>query len=481
MVACPATTTVDALHHNHLLISRQSISESREGLLIFQKCGSIKHLKQIHAHLLRTGLAHNPILVTKLLTLCSSYRKLQYATLIFNQMQNPPTFTWNVMIRAHTRNGSPTFALLLYTLMLNRGVPPDKFTFPFVIKACLNSFSVKEGKQVHAHVVKSQFAGDIFVQNTLMDLYLKCGDLEFARLMFDKMRVRNVVSWTTMVSGLVFCGELETASAIFEAMSVRNVVSWTTMVNGYARNGRIQEAFELFRRMQLENVRPNEFTLVSLLLACTEVGSLRLGSWIHEFARKNGFEMGIFLGTALIDMYSKCGSIDDAIKVFDQMPMRSLVTWNSMITSLGVHGRGNKAIALFGEMEKAKVKPDEITFIGVLSACVNECMVDKGYGFFINMTKHYGIKPTVGHYVCMVDLLGRAGMLDEAYELVKNMTVEPHVDVWGALLRACKTNGNIKLEEVVYKHILELDSSKEGHVICNSAQQQLQCFGWEVG
>ncbi|XP_058092807.1 pentatricopeptide repeat-containing protein At3g26630, chloroplastic-like [Magnolia sinica] len=457
--------------------------ESQQTLSLLQKSRNLKQLQQIHAHILKTNIAHNQILITKLLSLYSSHKNLDSATLLFNHIQTPLTFTCNIMIRIHTRNGAPHDALLVYRLMLFRRIPPDKFTFPFVIKACssLNSHAaVKSGRPVHAHAVKAGFSTDLFVQNTLMDLYLKHGVMDCGRKVFDKMRVRNVVSWTTVVSGLVVCGELEAARDVFEKMPVRNVVSWTAMINGYVRHGRPQEAFEVFHQMQVENVRPNEFTLVSLLLACTELGSLKLGSWIHEFAHKNGFELGVYLGTALIDMYSKCGSILDAMKVFDKMTSRSVATWNSMITGLGVHGRGNEAIALYSEMEKRNVRPDEVTFIGVLCACVNACMVDEGFEIFENMIKRYGIIPTLEHYRCMVELLRRAGMLDEVHELLKKMPMEADVNVWRAFLRACEAHGNIKFQEGTYKLIAELEPSIGG-VGHSLGPRRHQCVEWEVG
>ncbi|OVA17321.1 Pentatricopeptide repeat [Macleaya cordata] len=471
MVVCLSSCTTDSLprttNNNNIIVnnnknnpflltsSRGRRFDSREALLFLRRGNtSFKQLKQIHAQIIRNGL-HDHFLLTKLLLrLCfppppppsssssSShfFNRMEYATslFLFHQTQNPPTtFTWNLMIRSHTLNGTSHQALLIYHLMIHRDVLPDNFTFPFVIKACLvSSAPILQGKEVHSRAIKTGFSSDIFVQNTLMDFYFKCGDPVYGRKVFDNMLTRTIVSWTTMLVGLISCGELEAARDVFELMPDRNVVSWTAMISGYARNKQPQEAFELFRRMQLDNVMPNEYTLVSLLVACTELGSLKLGCWIHDFAHKNGFELGVFLGTALIDMYSKCGSLEDARKVFDKMPIKSTVTWNSMITSLGVHGRGDEALRLFREMEKANVEPDAITFVGVLCACLNGGLVDEGCRYFRYMRDRYGITPIMDHYVCMIELLGRAGMLDEAYQLVNIMQVKPNDDIWEALLRA---------------------------------------------
>ncbi|XP_057544340.1 pentatricopeptide repeat-containing protein At3g26630, chloroplastic [Amaranthus tricolor] len=376
---------------------------------LLQTCTNPNHLTQIHAKIIRSNLSSNNLLNTQLIRLYSSYGNLNYATSIFQQLQFPSTFTWNLIIRCHTINGSPSQSIILYNFMICTGVIPDKFTFPFVIKACAASSSIEKGKEIHGFAVKTGYYGkDMFVKNTLLDMYLKCRCLEFARKVFDEMNVRNVVSWTTMISGLIGFGEVDNARRLFDVMPQRNVVSWTVMINGYVSNGRPQEAFELFSEMQIEGVRPNEFTLVSLLKGCTELGSLTLGDWVHDYAIKNGFEMGVFLGTALLDMYSKCGSLEEAKKVFDIMEKRSLATWNSMISSLGVHGCGEEALALFGSMMEENVMPDAITFVGVLSACVQTRKVDEGLRYFKFMTEECGIIPVLEHYVCMFELWGLA-------------------------------------------------------------------------
>ncbi|KAK9279579.1 hypothetical protein L1049_013258 [Liquidambar formosana] len=467
MVTC-LSCTPDALPRGKPFMSSRQRFSTQEALILLQKCSQFRQLKQIQAKIIRNGLCHDQILVRKMLHLCSSYGKMDYAALVFHQVQSPLTFTWNLMIRAHTINGSSQQALLLYNLMICQGVPPDKFTFPFVIKACIASFAIDKGKEVHGLAIKTGFLGDIFVLNTLMDLYFKCGDLNYGCKVFEKMPARNVVSWTTVITGLVACGEINAARAVFEQMPIRNIVSWTAMINGYARNQQPQEAFELFQKMRLENVRPNEFTLVSLIKACTELGSLKLGSWIHDFALENGFEVGVFLGTALIDMYSKCGSLEDARRVFNSMQIKSLATWNSMITSLGVHGCGEEALALFAQMEKANVQPDAITYVGVLCACVHTNNVDEGYRYFRDMTERYGIMPVQEHYTCMIELYSRADMVDEICELVKAMPVKTNDNMAASLIRESKVDGLANIGNFFYENAGELGCL--GVVTCCSSQ-----------
>ncbi|KAH7521049.1 hypothetical protein ACOSP7_002162 [Xanthoceras sorbifolium] len=452
---------------------------SQEALLLLKKCTNFNQLKLIHARIIRHGLSSDQLVVRKLLELCSSYGNLDYATLVFHQLHSPHVFTWNLMIRALTNSGRSRQALLLYNLMICKGFPPDKFTFPFVIKACVASFDVEKGKEVQGLAVKTGFFRDMFVQNTLMDLYFKCGDVDGGRKAFEKMRARSVVSWTTMIAGLAGCGDLDAARAVFEQMQTRNVVSWTAMINAYVRDQQPEEAFELFWKMQLDNVRPNEFTLVSLLQACTQLGSIKLGSWIHDFALKNGFKFGVFLGTALIDMYSKCGSLEDARKVFDNMQVKNLATWNAMITSLGVHGHGEEALALFADMEKDIVQPDAVTFVGVLCACVHTNNVNEGYRYFHYMTEHYGITPISEHYTCMIELYNRANMDHEVHQLMNSMPERLNENTAAALLGPSTNEGVAIMGNIDHHH------GKESHcwgvITCNFPQYQLQCFKWDVG
>lgn len=491
MVACLSSTLPDALiissrrrspflnSHYHTSSTCWPKFGSAEALLLLQNCTSFNHLKLVHGKIIRNALSANQLLVRKLIHLCSSYGRLDYAALLFHQVQEPHTFTWNFMIRTYTIHGYSMKALLLYNLMIRRGFPPDKFTFPFVVKACLASGSIRKGKEVHGLAIKTGFSKDMFLYNTLMDLYFSCGDEGYGRKVFEKMRVRNVVSWTTFIAGLVVCGDLDAARRAFDQMPTRNVVSWTAMINAYVRNQRPHEAFELFWRMLLANVKPNEFTLVNLLKACSELGSLKLGRWIHDYALKNGFDLGAFLGTALIDMYSKCGSLDDARQVFREMQIKSLATWNAMITSLGVHGYGEEALSLFTKMEEANVRPDAITFVGVICACLQTDKVREGDMYFKYMREHYGITPVVEHYTCMIELYSRANLLNALDELVKGMPRELSDDVAAAWIKSRLIDDIDDTENSLEHQGEELQywETRTEHL----SQYQLQGFKWDVG
>ncbi|KAJ0230562.1 Pentatricopeptide repeat-containing protein [Hirschfeldia incana] len=376
---------------------------------LLKTCSNFPHLKQIHAKLIRHNLSNDQLLARHLISLSSSFGETNHASLVFRNLHSPSTFTWNLTIRSLSVNQKPREALLLFLLMLEIHPQFDKFTFPFVIKACLASSSVRFGTQIHGLAIKTGLVTDVFLRNTLMDLYFKCRRPDCGRKVFDEMPGRNIVSWTTMLNGLVSNERLDDAENVFDKMPKRNVVSWTAMITAYVKNRRPDEAFQLFRRMQDDDVEPNEFTLVGMLQASTQLGSLSMGRWVHDYAHKNGFSLDCFLGTALIDMYSKCGSLEDARRVFGVMEGRSLATWNSMITSLGVHGLGEEALSLFEEMEDEEgVEPDAISFVGVLSACANTGNVEEGLRYFLRMIYVYGITPIEEHSACMIQLLEQA-------------------------------------------------------------------------
>ncbi|KAK7336212.1 hypothetical protein VNO77_16746 [Canavalia gladiata] len=427
--------------------------DSQEAHAFLQRCGNFKQLKQIHGRIFRFGLTNDQEITRKFLRLSSSYGKMNYATLVFDQLNYPDIFTWNVMIRAYTVSGSPEKALLMFKAMLCQGFVPNKYTYPFLINACIASSSFDFGRVVHALAIRMGFWNDLYVQNTMIKLYFNCENGDDGRKVFDKMPVRDVFSWTTVIAGLAAYGQLETARKLFEQMPSKNVVSWTAMMDGYVKHRQPLEAFNLFERMQVDNVKPNEYTVLSLVRACTEMGRLKLGRRIHDFALKNGlFELHPYLSTALIHMYSKCGSLDDARAVFNNRmtQVRHLSTWNAMISTLDVYGHRNEAISLFKEMEKANVVPDAITFVGVLSACAHMNDLEQGQKYFTLMTDHYGITPNLEHYTSMVELYTRANKthkLGNARELL----METNHNV-AELLQERKLTNIDDIKKLIYKH-----------------------------
>eukprot|EP01018_Ginkgo_biloba_P024636 Gb_26501 [translate_table: standard] len=621
---------------------------------LVQGCINMKSLgegKLVHAHMIETGFKPDVSLETKLVIMYAKCRSLADARRVLDQMPERNAVSWTALIAAYARNGRSEEALALFFEMQQTSVQPDQFTFASLLPACANLADLERAKEVHGGIIRAGFQSDVVVGSALIDTYVKCGNIEDAQNVFDKMPERNVVSWTVMIAGYAQNGRLDDASKLFQKMSgkdltawnvmiagyaqngrvdeayklfekmpERNVVSWTAMIAGYAQNGRIHEALklfeempernvfswtamisgyaeigqvdealklfqkmperdliawnamvaayarngcvneatklfeqmpersvvswnamiagyaqnkqidealklfeemprkdvvswntmiaayaedgciekalhlfekmprrdvvswntmiaayaqngyfdetlELFGQMQLTGMKPNSFTYASVLPAYANLAALQQGKEVHEEIIRTGFESNVFVGSALVDMYAKCGSIENARNVFDKMPERSVVSWNVMIVGYAMHGCGKEALQLFDEMEHCSMKPDSVTFVGVLSACCHAGLVDDGWHYFGRMSQDYQITPVVEHYCCMVDLLGRAGRLDEALDFINKMPIKPDAAVWGSLLGACRVHKNMELGERVAEHLINMDTKNSAHYV----------------
>lgn len=465
----------------------------------------------------------------------------------------------------------PLQAVEFYATMILSGVEPNSYTFPFLLKSCAKFGAAQEGKQIHGHVLKLGLDSDAFVHTSLINMYAKNGELDNARLVFDKSPLRDAVSFTALITGYVSSGSMDDARRLFDEISIRDAVAWNAMISGYAQSGRFEEALVLFSDMRKANVAPNESTMLTVLSACAQSGSLELGKWVASWIEDHGLSSNVrlvnalidmyskcgaldtarglfdamlqkdviswnvmiggythesrykealalfrlmlrlnaepndvtFLGilpacahlgaldlgkwihvyidknfqsltntslrTSLIDMYAKCGNIEAAKQVFDGMEAKSLASWNAMITGLAMHGHANTALELFSKMADEGFKPDDITFVGILSACNHGGLVDLGRQYFSSMTKDYHISPQLQHYGCMIDLLGRAGLFDEAEALMKTMEMKPDGAVWGSLLGACRIHRRVEMGEFVAKHVFELEPENAGaHVLLSN-------------
>lgn len=391
------------------------------------------------------------------------------------------------MIRAFSESGDldDSFeALATFILMLSdEFVSPNRFTFPSVLKASARIGEVRLGKQVHGMVVKLGLEGDEFVVSNLLRMYINGGLVSDSNLLFNRMMNRddeedlnerrregNVVLWNVMIDGHVRLGDLRTARQLFDKMPQRSVVSWNGMIAGYAQHGWLKEAVELFRKMMDNDakVRPNYVTLVSVLPAISGLGTLELGKWVHLYAEKRKIAIDDILGSALVDMYAKCGCIQNALQVFESLPKRNVITWNAIIGGLAIHGYATEAVDYLSRMERHGIKPSDVTFINILTACSHAKMVSEGKRLFDYMVRVLGLNPRIEHYGCMVDLLGRSGLLNEAEELILSMPMEPDDVVWKALLGACKMHGSIEMGNRVANHLMEMVPFDSGSYVALS-------------
>lgn len=307
---------------------------------------------------------------------------------------------------------------------------------------------------------------DVVSWTTMITGHSNCGQMDRARWFFDRMPSRNLISWNAMIAGYARSGSVIHARCLFDEMPERDVMSWSSLVSGFSQRGLCNEALAVFDKMILNGFTPNEATLVSAASACAQLRDLDRGRRLHCCALDRELrKMSVILGTALVDMYGKCGSIEDAYKVFREMSARNVYSWNSMITGLALNGSGKQALTLFWKMKLAGLQPNAITFIGVLSACSHAGLVDEGEMLFDMMTRVYGIRPIEEHYGCMVDLLSRAGLLQEAVDFVANMPVEPHPGLWGALAGACRIHDNVELGVEVGKRLIELEPHHGGRYV----------------
>lgn len=464
-------------------------------------------------------------------------------------MEDP--YLWNAVIKSHSHGTDPRRALLLFCLMLENGVSVDKFSLSLVLKACSRLGFAKGGMQIHGFLKKTGLWSDLFLQNCLIGLYLKCGCLGFSRQIFDRMPQRDSVSYNSMIDGYVKCGSIESARELFDLMprEMKNLISWNSMISGYAKtsdgvdlasklfaempekdliswnsmidgyvkHGRIEDAKDLFDVMPRRDVvtcatmidgyaklgfvhqaktlfdqmlhrdvvaynsmmagyvqnryhmealqifsdmekeshlSPDETTLVIVLSAISQLGRLSKAMDMHLYIVKKQFYLGGKLGVALIDMYAKCGSIQHAMLVFEGIENKSIDHWNAMIGGLAIHGLGESAFDMLLQIERRSIKPDDITFVGVLNACSHSGLVKEGLLCFELMRRKHKIEPRLQHYGCMVDILSRSGSIELAKNLIEEMPIEPNDVIWRTFLTACSHHKEFEVGELVAKHLI---------------------------
>ncbi|XP_050217829.1 pentatricopeptide repeat-containing protein At5g48910-like [Mercurialis annua] len=436
-------------------VSNNYTREAEQKCLVFlNDCNNFSKLTQIQTQIIKLGLTNNPLVLTRFTSASSDLQSTEYASsFIFSPDSDTrlyDTFLFNTFIRAYAQsNFSKVKAVSMYKLMLEFNVVPNKFTYPFVLKACAGVGCLSLGKSVHGLVLKVGLDHDRHVKNTLVRVYC-CGvdGVEFARKVFDEM-------------------------------CERDCVSWSAMIGGYARLGMCSDAIGLFREMQVEGgCRPDEVTMVAVLSACSNLGALELGKWVELYIEMERVQKSVELCNALVDMFAKCGEVDKAINLFRNMKERSIISWTSVIVGFAMHGRGLEAVGLFEEMIESGVVPDDVAFIGLLSACSHSGLVDKGRMYFDLMTKNFSIEPKIEHYGCMVDMLCRAGLVNEALEFVRKMPIEPNAVVCRTLINGCRAHGKLKLGETITRELIRNEPMHESNYVLLS-QIYAKMFNWE--
>ncbi|CAM8909784.1 unnamed protein product [Rhodiola kirilowii] len=435
-----------------------------EKLILHQlkKCRNMSDLGSVYALIFKQSLNQDCFLMNQFITACSSISCLSYGILAFTQVREPNVFVYNAMIKAFVNCFKPSEAIECYRGMIRVGVEPTSYTFPSVIKACGLGCVGRIGGNVHAQILKSGFEWNVFVQTCLIEFYSKVRDVGGAWKVFDEMPERDVFAWSTMVSVYVQDGDMVAARKLFDEMPERSTASWNPMIDGYAKLGCFREALAVFVEMQRSGIVPDEVTMVTAISACAHLGALDLGKEIHFSALQNGYHIDVFFGSALIDMYAKCGSLDRALVVFFKLREKNLFCWNSIIDGLAAHGHAIEALNVFAEMVSEKIQPNGITFISVLSACSHAGLVEEGTKWFSTMTRDFSISPTIEHYGCMIDLLCKAGLLEDTLDLIRSMVVEPNSRIWSTLLGGCKLHKNLKIAYVAAEKLMLLEPNHSG-------------------
>ncbi|KAF4368484.1 hypothetical protein F8388_018608 [Cannabis sativa] len=503
-------------HHNHYLRTLLHLKQTHTLLLKFSTTHSHHH--PLSYHLLLPRLLSQLLLLQS--PPAATADTLRYALNLFDEIPNCRNeFIWSSLIRYNVVLDKFKESFVLYAQMQRKGVSPSGFTFSSVLNACARFPAILEGREINAKVVQTGFLGNKVVQTALLDMYAKCGFvreardvfdrmvdrdviawtamicgytkkcmMEEARLLFCNMGRRNVVSWTTMVAGYANCGDMEAAKELYDEMEEKNLITWVAMVAGYgkcgnvmearrvfdeipkhdasswaamvacyAQNGYAKEAIDMYKEMRKQNVIINEVAMVGAISACTQLVDTDTAATLVNHVDQGCCCRSLYVSNALIHLHSKCGNLDEAVKEFNRMNEKDVVSYTALITALGDHGKAKRALQLFSKMQKDDITPNQVTFIGVLNACSFAGLVEDGCRYFELMTRVYRIKPLNEHYACIIDLLGRAGLLGKAYTFIKRNGNASDAKIWSSLLASCKVHGDEELAKIAAIHLFEIE------------------------
>ncbi|XWS42447.1 hypothetical protein CRYUN_Cryun16bG0014900 [Craigia yunnanensis] len=396
---------------------------------ILRTCTSVGALdlgEQINSQVIKTGFQHNVYVCSVLIDMYAKLGKLETALEILRRLPEEDVVSWTAMIAGYTQHDMFDEALKLFGDMLNRGIQSDNIGLSSAISACSGIPVLSQGRQIHAQSFLSGFSDDLSIGNALVSLYARCG-------------------------------QRQDAYTAFKRIDNNDNISWNALISGFTQSGFCEEALQVFSQMNTAGVEANLFTFISSLSAAANIANMKQGKQIHAMILKTGYDLETEVSNVLITLYAKCGTIDDAKKEFLEMPEKNVISWNAMITGYSQHGCGIEAIDLFEKMKQVGVTPNNVTLVGVLSAYSHVGLVDEGLGYFDSMSKEHGIEPKPEHYTCVVDLLGRAGLLCRARKFVEDMPIEPDAIIWRTLLSACAVHKNVDIGEFAAHHLLKLE------------------------
>ncbi|GAY46327.1 hypothetical protein CUMW_096210 [Citrus unshiu] len=393
---------------------------------MYAKCNNMSDAQKVHGLAIKSNLWSNICVANSILDMYGKCQDVIEACHVFDEMERRDAVSWNAIIAVQAQNGNEEETLFYFISMLHAIIEPDEFTYGSVLKACAGQQALNYGMQIHSRIIKSGMGSNLFVGSALIDMYCKCGMVEEAKKILKRTEERDVVSWNAIISG-------------------------------FSGAKRSEDAHKFFSYMLKMGVKPDDFTYATLLDTCGNLATVGLGMQLHAQIIKQEMQSDVYISSTLVDMYSKCGNVQDSRIMFEKSPKRDFVTWNAMICGYAHHGLGEEALKVFENMELENVKPNHATFISVLRACAHIGLVEKGLHYFNVMLSDYSLHPQLEHYSCMVDILGRSGQLNKALKLIQEMPFEADDVIWRTLLSICKIHGNVEVAEEAASSLLQLD------------------------
>ncbi|KAJ0237074.1 Pentatricopeptide repeat-containing protein [Hirschfeldia incana] len=467
---------------------RQSLCPDRQTFLYLMKVTNfLSEVKQIHCHITVSGVlseGNNYYLWNYLVKLYMELGGSGFAEKVFDEMPERDVTSFNTMIVGYAKKGYCLEAMKLYYKMVGVGIEPDEYAVLGLLVCCGRLSDVRLGRGVHGWIERRKpgSSSNLILWNAVLDMYFKCRECGLAKRVFGMMTKKDTCSWNTMVGGFVKLEDMEAAREVFDQMPRRDLVSWNSLLLGYSKKGCDQRAVRelVYEMLIVEKVVPDRVTFVSLVSGAANNGELSQGRWAHGLMIRMRLEIDAFLGSALVDMYCKCGSIERTSMVFKTVAEKDVTLWTTMITGTAFHGDGKQALQLFEDMQEEGVTPNKVTLLAVLTACSHSGLVEEGIHVFNHMKEKFGFDPETEHYGSLVDLLCRAGRVEEAKEIVqKKMPVRPSQSMWGSLLSACRGGEDIETAEMALTELLKLEPEKEGgYVLLSNIYAAARRFGY---
>lgn len=504
--------------------------------IVIKACGaslSFSEGKKVHGKLFKVGLDSDVCVCNSLMSMYAKMGCIGYAVRVFEEMRVKDVVSWNSMISGYAAIGDGWNSLVCFLEMQALGMKPDRFSIISALNACSVECFLRSGMEVHCQVLKCGFELDVMVQTSLLDMYNKCRRVDYGERLFDTINPKNVVAWNAMIGGYVLnaqllesfvclkrmrdddklnpdaitminllpscaqlgallggksihgyairkgflphvvletalidlygsCGKPKLAEHIFAQITEKGLITLNAMIAAYVQNGHNIEAIELFQDLSNKPLKPDAITIASILPAYSEVASLREGKQIHGYILKSLHHLNTYVLNSAVYMYGKFGELGIAREIFDRILFKDVSSWNTLIMAYAIHGFGRTSIDLFSKMIDKGIKPNESTFVSLLTSCSLSGMVKEGWEFYNSMKRDYNVDPGIEHYGCMLDLLGRTGDLNRAKSFIEKMPLEPTARIWGSLLTASKNNRSIKFAELAAEHILPLEHDNTG-------------------